>query len=447
MFTFAYNYRNFKNMSTNKGLLSPPDCVRGMTHLDKSLFDKTVCVPFVEVEDKQMESAIDYLKPFLLKRKNLNPVEAKVEESKRIIILDPELISTLDDITKDNIKCKQILEDLCQIKELQFKDIVLTYDNYSHKEVLDSVLSNDVDSVSSFSTIGHILHLNLKEHNLPFKQLIGQVLLDKVIGADLVVNKVNTINNEFRNFEMEALAKRSEEVNTIVKIKQSFCEFEFDFAKVYWNQRLGTEHERIQFKLNKGVDVLYDAFAGVGPFAIPAAKRRKCEVLANDLNPECYKWLDHNRKLNKVEDRIKIYNMDGRDFIRTVIRDDIIDRIKNFDGTELTRRYHIVMNLPALAVDFLDAFKGLFASIDPSIDHKIIPVIHCYCFVKNEPKDGSDVAKRMVEEVLEHNLTDILEIVNIRKVAPNKDMFRISFLMPEPVLYPKLDSIKRQKIQ
>ena len=434
-------------MSKNTRLLSPPECVKGMTRLDKTLFDKTISVPFVEVEDKQMEKAIDCLKPFLLKLKKFNAIEVNENKgNKRIIILNPEMISSLEDITKVNTKSKQILEELCQIKEVKFKDIVIKYDNYSHKDVLNSVLSGDEDSVSSFSTIGHILHLNLREHNLPYKHLIGQVLLDKVVGANLIVNKVNTIDNEFRNFEMEVLAKRSKDINTVVKIKESFCEFEFDFAKVYWNQRLGTEHERIQLKLNKGVDVLYDVFAGVGPFAIPAAKRRKCEVYANDLNPDCYKWLDHNRKLNKVEDRVNIYNMDGRDFIRNIIREDLLNRIKTFDGTESLRKYHIAMNLPAIAVQFLDEFKGLLASVDSSIDYKIIPIIHCYCFVKNEPKDGSNVVKRMVEEVLEHNLTDILEIVNIRKVAPNKDMFRISFLIPEPVLYPKLDSIKRQKI-
>lgn len=435
-------------MSTKQRLLSPPECVRGMTRLDKKLFDKTISVPFVEVEVQQMESAINCLKPFLLKLKNFNPIEEKSEENKRIIILNPELISQFDDIIKENTKSKDVL-DLCQINELKFKDIVITYDNYTHKEILDSVLSRDgesVDSVSSFSTIGHILHLNLREHNLPFKEVIGQVLLDKVPVAHMVVNKLKTIDSTYRNFEMEVLAKQSEEVNTIVKIKECFTDFEFDFAKVYWNQRLGTEHERIQLKLNKGIDVLYDVFAGVGPFAIPAAKRRKCEVLANDLNPECYKWLEHNRKLNKVEDRIKVYNMDGRHFIKTVVKEDLINRMNNFDGIEMSRRYHVVMNLPQLAIEFLDAFKGLLTSCQ-SIDNRIIPVIHCYCFVKNEPKDGTLVVRKMTEEVLEHNLSDVLEIVNIRKVAPNKDMFRISFLMPEEVLYPKVDCIKRQRIQ
>lgn len=39
--------------------------------------------------------------------------------------------------------------------------------------------------------------------------------------------------------------------------------------------------------------------AGVGPFAIPAAKKG-CFVLGNDLNPESVKWMRENRMVNKV---------------------------------------------------------------------------------------------------------------------------------------------------
>ncbi len=35
-------------------------------------------------------------------------------------------------------------------------------------------------------------------------------------------------------------------------------------------------------------DVVCDMFCGIGPFAIKAAKKKQCSVLANDLNPACY---------------------------------------------------------------------------------------------------------------------------------------------------------------
>ena len=74
--------------------------------------------------------------------------------------------------------------------------------------------------------------------------------------------------------------------------------FAFDFTKVYWNSRLHTEHDRLVQQFSPD-DVIADVFAGVGPFALPAAKKG-CGVLANDLNPECYKWLSRNIETNKV---------------------------------------------------------------------------------------------------------------------------------------------------
>ena len=42
-----------------------------------------------------------------------------------------------------------------------------------------------------------------------------------------------------------------------------------------------------------------DVFAGVGPFAVPAAKKG-CAVWANDLNPESMRYLNANVESNRV---------------------------------------------------------------------------------------------------------------------------------------------------
>ena len=65
---------------------------------------------------------------------------------------------------------------------------------------------------------------------------------------------------------------------------------------MYWNSRLHTEHDRL-VTLFTQEDVVADVFAGVGPFALPAAKKG-CAVFANDLNPESYKYLQENIKIN-----------------------------------------------------------------------------------------------------------------------------------------------------
>lgn len=55
-------------------------------------------------------------------------------------------------------------------------------------------------------------------------------------------------------------------------------------------------------------------FAGIGPFAIPAAQKG-CMVYANDLNPDSVKYLKINAQLNKVDDLVHAFNLDARKFI------------------------------------------------------------------------------------------------------------------------------------
>lgn len=139
------------------------------------------------------------------------------------------------------------------------------------------------------------MHVNLRDHLLPYKQIIGEILIEKVHGCKTVVNKIDSIDNTYRNFKMEILCGEN---NMVTRVRENLCLYEFDFSQVYWNSRLSTEHERIAGKCIRA-DVVFDVFAGVGPFVIPTAKKG-CIVFANDLNPESYKWLQHNARLNKV---------------------------------------------------------------------------------------------------------------------------------------------------
>jgi tRNA (guanine37-N1)-methyltransferase len=61
---------------------------------------------------------------------------------------------------------------------------------------------------------------------------------------------------------------------------------------------LAHEHERLVSLFQPG-QVVADIMAGVGPFAVPAAKKGVF-VLGNDLNPESVKWMRENRVMNKV---------------------------------------------------------------------------------------------------------------------------------------------------
>lgn len=420
--------RHFVKMNT---LINIPSSVKGLKTLDKSLFTKSVTIPCMEVDSLAVTVCIRYLGKYLLKLnnfKNIQPVETSLNESKCIdnvvikkrLFLDPAKVSSYFDLNE--IERTEL--EKADISEHNFIQVPmnLTYDNWTADEALKAVLPEGKEIASSYSSIGHIIHLNLKDHLLDYKYVIGQILLDKIKNAKTVVNKVNIIDTNYRFFKMEILCGID---NLVAEVKENKHMYKFDFSKVYWNPRLSAEHERVVQKLNTG-DILYDVFAGVGPFSIPAAKK-KCTVLANDLNPESFKWLVYNIKLNKVGDFIQAFNKDGTDFIK----EDVKNHLLNSHLSSTTA--HIIMNLPGSAVTFLDAFQNLF-TIEELNNISNRPIIHIYCFIKGAD-DSKLMAKNLIEEKVGKKIdAELHEIIFVRNVAPNKDMIRVSFTLPEEFL-------------
>lgn len=54
-------------------------------------------------------------------------------------------------------------------------EISLDYTNYTMSDILRAVIPSD-EVPSSFETVGHIAHLNLRDHQLPYKNLIGKYM-------------------------------------------------------------------------------------------------------------------------------------------------------------------------------------------------------------------------------------------------------------------------------
>ena len=264
----------------------------------------------------------------------------------------------------------------------------------------------------------------------------GEVMLDQHSSVRTVVNKTDSIDNTFRFFKMELLAGEDDMITTV---HENGCTFKFDFSKVYWNSRLQTEHQRV-VSMTKRSDVVVDVFAGVGPFAIPAAKKG-CTVYANDLNPDSYHALVENARNNDVVSLLHASNLDGRDFLREIIPKLVEDSLKS--SSNLTAPVvcsHIIMNLPAVAVLFLDTFQGLFLSVPHDRRDTIrLPTVHCYCFSKSEVPDKD--SREMVENSLGTCLVEgTYTVFRVRQVAPNKTMMRVSFCLPRHIAF--LDSYK-----
>lgn len=180
-------------------------------------------------------------------------------------------------------------------------DLHLDYDYWTYHEIASAILPEPEDISdeipSGFTQVGHVAHLNLRDKYLQYKDIIGAILLDKNPGVRTVINKVDDVGeeSEYRTFKYEVLAGQDD---MDVEIREADCTFRFNYAKVYWNSRLNTEHGRQVDSFKEGTAVC-DVMAGIGPFAVPAGKK-KVFVWANDLNPDGYACLVDAIQRNKV---------------------------------------------------------------------------------------------------------------------------------------------------
>lgn len=185
-----------------------------------------------------------------------------------------------------------------------------------------------------------------------------------------MVNKTEKLHNVYRTPVLELLAGPA---NYEVEVREQGVRFLLDFEKVYWCSRLSTERDRLLATFKKG-ETLMDLFCGVGPLAVRAA-RIGMHVIANDLNPDCYLYLEKNAKLNRVEDRMLCFNGCAREVVRKWFDETYVNSL----AQPFRRFHHVYMNLPVDAVEFLDVFKGFL--VRSNWKEEELPMIHVNGFV------------------------------------------------------------------
>lgn len=104
---------------------------------------------------------------------------------------------------------------------------------------------------------------------------------------------------------------------------------------------------------------------------------------------------------------------------------------------------HYVMNLPASALTFLDAFIGLYRGHEdlffPHTTSKL-PMIHVHCF-STKSEDNVEEKRKIYKEISERLQFEIspddpeVDIWDVRDVAPQKRMFCASFRLPSEVAF------------
>ncbi|XP_018909653.2 tRNA (guanine(37)-N(1))-methyltransferase isoform X2 [Bemisia tabaci] len=426
-------------LSKMEDILMPPTAARGMKVLDKELLKKTITVPCLDIEEKVVNPSLKLIRNYTLKLPNFKPVvpvnssetsSDKIADkiSERRVFLNPKIISSFNDF--DPSIQQKLAEFNVKPRNLKSCSITLTYDNWKPDDLFRTIIPPEVGSFSSYSIIGQIIHINLKDHLVDYKHVIGQILFDKIPTCKTVVNKIGSINNEYRTFNMEVLCGSPDLATTV---KENNCTFEFNFRDVYWNPRLGAEHARIVSRMKRN-DILFDVFAGVGPFVIPAAKICH-KVYANDLNPACHEALQRNIFLNNVGSKVETFNKDAKFFITEDFKRIALQLSQNPEVRDA--QIHIIMNLPESAVTFLKYFVGLFSPAELNLLHSFTELflVHVYCFIKATEENKLELAEAVVKTSLGNPSSLLIqESAIVRNVSNNKEMIRVSFFLTENLL-------------
>ena len=212
---------------------------------------------------------------------------------------------------------------------------------------------------------------------------VGKILL-KNKNVKVIFEKTGMIRGEERIPELKQLVGK----DSVTIYKENGFSFYVDVKKVFFSPRMANERLRV-IKEVKAKEKVLDMFCGVGPFAIPIAKKA-ARVTAIDINKHAISLLEKNIALNKISN-IEYYCGDSKKIVRKLN--------EKFD--------RIIMNFP------LYAYKFLGAALE-KCDQKAI--IHLYSFVKD--KDSKDIKKKIMEDCKNHFKKVMIREYPAGEVAP-----------------------------
>jgi len=171
---------------------------------------------------------------------------------------------------------------------------------------------------------------------------LAEKILEELPYIKSVWAAVSPVEGQYRLRKFAHLAgeKRSETI-----YKEHGCLFKLDITRVYISPRLGYEHIRIARLVEPG-EVVVNMYAGAGLFSIIIARYAKPKkVYSIDINPDAYRYMVENVKLNRVE---------------SIVEPILGDAAKVIEEKLVGVADRVLMPLPELALDHLPyAVKAL----------------------------------------------------------------------------------------
>jgi tRNA (guanine37-N1)-methyltransferase len=280
-------------------------------------------------------------------------------------------------------------EDLRKIGD--FEPVETEFEEAERKETVEALLGRR----AHFEVVGEIAI-----QDSPDREAASAILKVKK-NVKTVISPITPVEGEYRTRRFQIVAG---EEKTVTIHKEHGLVYRIDLEKAYFTPRLGTERLRVANLVAPG-DVVFDMFAGVGPFALLFAKRG-AKVVAVDKNPDAVRLLRENAALNRIEE-IEILEGDAGA---------MAERYESFAD-------HVIMNLPHTASDFLK--QAIRIAKDGG-------VVHYYAIAPEEELYGRDTA--FVEEAALAAGAKVIFLRHgiVRSYAPHQYNIVIDFEVGKP---------------
>jgi len=190
---------------------------------------------------------------------------------------------------------------------------------------------------AKYERLGHVLVLRLPEPLLPFRREVAEAYA-KVLKARTVLAERGVIREVERRPDMEVLYG----TETVTTVHESGIRYRLDPTKVMFSS--GNFDEKLRMaSLDCRGETVVDMFAGIGYFTLPlAAKAGADRVIACEINPEAVRFLRENVELNRVGDRVSIFEGDNRDLPGEGFADRVVMGYVNVTWQFLPKAFSLV---------------------------------------------------------------------------------------------------------
>jgi tRNA (guanine37-N1)-methyltransferase len=179
------------------------------------------------------------------------------------------------------------------------------------KEDLNNILPPDIvnEIPSGFHIIGDIAVISLPPHLNEYRSFVAGAILLRHHNIRTVVSKNPIPRGEFRVAGMELVAG----TRTTTVCREYGFSYRLDIARSFYSSKLASERRRVWMQVGKDERVLVP-FSGVGPYAIPPAKRGAW-VTAIEKNPDACHFFRENASRNRVKSHVLLIEGDVEETI------------------------------------------------------------------------------------------------------------------------------------